>query len=325
MDPASQVRLALGAPWLEPLIAQLRMAHAAGRVASAQLIHDEAGAGGEAFAMLTAKLLLCEHAPDPCGACRSCRAFDNAQHPDFLLLGPTDESKYIRVEQIRDLSEQLALTSHGGRGTVALLAAADSMNAHAANALLKTLEEPRRGVTLLLVAASPSRLPATIRSRCQRLKIPAPNREECIQWLQREAGPGPWAAVLDVLGSAPFSALGADAAGVARLKSETDRSLEDGASGRLDVPGTAERWGRGESLDLRLACVAAWLVGRIERAARTRGADAVRAGAPGLNLTQSLRLLDGVYELQRLRASSVNRALALEQLLWQLPRASGVS
>ncbi len=91
-------------------------------------------------------------------------------------MGPLEDSRQIRVEQIRELSEQLALTAHGGGATVALIAPADAMNANAANALLKTLEEPRAGVTLLLVASVPSRLPATILSRCQSLRHAAAHR-----------------------------------------------------------------------------------------------------------------------------------------------------
>ena len=241
-------RSALEAPWLAPQIEQLRRARAASRYPTGLLIHDERGAGGEALARFAAQLALCREPDAPCGRCRDCRLFGAAQHPDFIELHPIEDSKYIRVEQVRELSEQLVLTSHGGGATVALISPADSMNANAANALLKSLEEPRAGVTLILVSATPSRLPATILSRCLRLRVATPARAASVSWLERVKGPGPWATVLDVLGDAPFEALEADPAELSRLKAETDRSLSDALAGRMDIPGTAERWARAESV-----------------------------------------------------------------------------
>jgi DNA polymerase-3 subunit delta' len=254
--------------------------------------------------------------------------FCAAQHPDFFAVHPIEDSKLIRVEQIRALSEQLVLTAHAGGATVALISPADSMNANAANALLKSLEEPRAAVTLILVTATPSRLPATILSRCLRLRIATPSRAASVAWLERQRGAGPWATVLEVLGDAPFEALQADPAELARLKAETDRSLSDALAGRMDIPGTAERWGRGESLAMRLACLETWITARIDEAVgAARQSSELRSSAhlpesgSDMNIAGLLRLLEGLYELRRLRLTSINRSLALEQLLWQLPRA----
>jgi len=208
---------ALDAPWLAPQIEQLRRARCANRYPTGLLIHDERGAGGEALARFAAQLALCRQPDAPCGRCRDCRMFGAAQHPDFIEVHPIEDSKMIRVEQVRELSEQLVLTSHGGGATVALISPADSMNANAANALLKSLEEPRAAVTLILVSAAPSRLPATILSRCLRLRVVTPARAASVAWLERHKGPGPWSTVLDVLGDAPFEALEADPAELARL------------------------------------------------------------------------------------------------------------
>lgn len=324
IDPA----MVLDAPWLEAPIAQLRRARNAGRFPPAVLIHEQRGAGGLAVAQFAARLALCREAAAPCGHCRDCRLVGVNQHPDFVTVEPLPDSKFIRVEQIRELCEQLALTAHGGHATVALIAPADSMNANAANALLKTLEEPRAGVTLLLVSALPSRLPATIVSRCQRLRLGAPSHAAAIAWLERRRGRGPWAAVLDVLGEAPFDALAVDPAEVAQLKSETDRALADALAGRLDIGRAAEAWARADSFDTRLSCLENWLTARIDSGMRApRQPRELRSGAhlsaagSDLNVARLLRVLDGVYELRRLRLSSINRPLALEQLLWELARA----
>jgi DNA polymerase-3 subunit delta' len=319
---------ALDAPWLAPQIEQLRRARAANRYPTALLIHDERGAGGEALARFAAQLALCRESAAPCGRCRDCRMFLASQHPDFIEVRPIEDSKQIRVEQVRELSEQLVLTAHGGGATVALISPAESMNANAANALLKSLEEPRAAVTLILVSAIPSRLPATILSRCLRLRIATPARAASVAWLERHKGSGPWSTVLDVLGDAPYEALEADPAELARLKAETDRSLSDALAGRMEIAQTAERWARGESLLWRLACLETWITARIDGAVRTprqsselRSSAHLPESASDMNIAVLLRVLDGSYELRRLRLTSINRSLALEQLLWQLSGA----
>ena len=312
------------APWLDPLAEQLRRARAAGRFPPALLIHDERGAGGAALAYLAVQLALCRTPQAPCGQCRDCRLLAVGQHPDFMRVSP-EESRQIRVEQIRELCEQLALTAHGGHASVALIDPADAMNANAANALLKTLEEPRTGVSLILVSQLPSRLPATVVSRCQRLRVSTPSRAVSIAWLEQRGGKGPWEAVLDVLGEAPFEALAADVHEVARLKRDTEGAVIDLLAGRVEVGRLAEAWGRAEAFELRLACLETWLTSRIEGQLRRpyqprelrNGAHLSQAGSD-LNMARLLRVLDGLYELRRLRLSSINRPLALEQLLWAL-------
>jgi DNA polymerase-3 subunit delta' len=314
-------------PWLAPQLEQLQRARRSGRFPSALLIHDQRGAGGEWLARYAAQLGLCRAPTAPCGQCRDCRQFLCGQHPDFVMLTPLEDSKYIRIEQVRELAEQLVLSSHAGGATLALISPADALNPNAANALLKTLEEPRPGVTLLLVASTPSRLPATILSRCQRLRIRPPARAESVAWLERNQGPGPWGAVLDVLGEAPFEALERDAVQLERLAAETFQSLCAVAAGRLEVTGLAQRWARAESFELRLACLETWLTACIDEVAgaprqspEMRSSAHLPASVSDMNMTGLLGLLEGAYELRRLRLTSINRSLALEQLLGQLAR-----
>lgn len=316
------------APWLAAAAQQLRAARAAGRFPGALLIHERRGAGGEALAMLAAALALCRAQLAPCGQCRDCRWLAGGQHPDFIRVAPAADSRVIRVEQIRELSEQLALTAHGAGASVALVAPADAMNANAANALLKTLEEPRAGASLILLTSLPSALPATVVSRCQQLRLPAPSRAAAIAWLTERRGPGPWDAVLDVLGNAPFEALEVDAREIAQLHAETLEALRHLSASKLDVTRTAESWARASSFEWRLGCLENWLTSRIEEGMLTRpGPRELRSGAHSpraaseLNMAKSLRVLDGLYELRRLRLSSINRPLALEWLLRELADA----
>jgi DNA polymerase-3 subunit delta' len=318
-------------PWLSSQMEQLRRSRLAGRFPTGLLIADRRGAGGLWLAHYAAQVALCSGESPPCGKCRECRQFLSSQHPDFTTVGPIEESKYIRVEQIRDLTSELSLTAHGGGAGVALLYPADTMNANAANALLKTLEEPRAGLTLILVTEAPARLPATVLSRCQKLRIGAPSRAASIEWLNRTRGEGPWAAVLDVIGEAPFEAALLDPAEVARVAAETFRTLNEMVSARQEassLAGIAERWAKVEQFELRLTCIETWITACIDRAAGSPDAlTELRSGAhlpessSDMNTAALLRLLDAAYELRRLRLTSINRGLALEQMLWQLTRS----
>ena len=320
MDPA-EVRLA-ELPWLRAETAALRAAHRAGRLSHAVLIHAPQGAGGDWLAAWIARLALCANSgAAPCGACTSCRRALELQHPDLLVVSPEEDSQQIRIEQIRAASRDLAFTSHQGRAKVAIVTPADAMNHFAANALLKTLEEPPPATFLVLVAAQPSRLPATVRSRCQQVRIPAPPRATSVAWLEATVGKGEWDAVLETLGEAPVRAAGVDAERLAEVRAEVHRALDDAVAGRLDPASTAERWSRSE-LALRLSCFERWLTDRAHRSlAPGDESREVRPGAhlPGaaslLNIRALFGLVDGVRELRSLLDTPLNKSLALEALL----------
>jgi DNA polymerase-3 subunit delta' len=314
-------------PWLEPQIERLRGAWVRQRMPHSLLIHESPGSGGEWLGQWAARLVLCEHREEaPCGACVSCRRVAQGAHPDLALVRPTEGSTQIRIEQVRELSAELALTAHQGGFKVGLLAPADTMNRFAANALLKTLEEPPPATLLVLVATQPSRLPATLRSRCQQVRVPAPSRAASIGWLSATRGPGDWAAVLEVLGEAPLLAQAADPEALAALAAEVRGGLEEALAGRGDPGATAERWGRAEA-PLRLACIERWLTDRIRAALGAgSGIAEVRAGAhpavprERVDLRGLFALLDAVRELKSSFEAPINRGLAFESLLRGLSR-----
>ncbi|HUN25373.1 MAG TPA: DNA polymerase III subunit [Steroidobacteraceae bacterium] len=309
--------------WLSEPMRLLAAAHAAGRMPHALLLHAAAGRGGEWLAIWTAELVLCKARtqPRPCGSCPGCLRAREMRHPDLLAVGLPEESQQIRIDEVRALGAELQLTSHEGGYKVAIIAPADALNRFAANALLKTLEEPPARTLLVLVAAQPSRLPATLRSRCQRIAVPSPSRAQALAWLEGSRGPGPWSAVLDLIGEAPFAAAELDPAAVARLCEETRRLLEEMRSGTADPVTTAERWARSE-LALRLACVENWLTERIRRGLGA-ATDATELGASAhsrspdsvMNTRRLFASLEGARELKAALATPINRALALESVL----------
>src|SRR5262249_54239067 len=242
-------------PWLAKETATLRAAYEADRMPHALLIHEAPGAGGDWLASWIARLVL---------------RTDRNLHPDWISVRPTDESRQIRIEQVRELALELALTAHQGGYKVGVLSPADLLNRFAANALLKTLEEPPRRTVLILVATQPSRLPPTILSRCQRIRVPAPSRAAALAWLQSTGAEGDWGAVLDILGEAPMLAAAANPAAVVQIGAEVRRDLEQTHAGSADPLALAERWSRTE-LPLRLRCFENWLTERIRGHSATPG------------------------------------------------------
>jgi DNA polymerase-3 subunit delta' len=298
-------------PWLDQEMASLRAAFEAERMPHALLIHEAPGAGGEWLAKWIARLLL---------------KTDRDQHPDWISVHPIDTSRQIRIEQVRELAQELALTSHQGGYKVGVISPADVLNRFAANALLKTLEEPSGRTVLILVVTQPSRLPPTILSRCQRIRIAAPERAEAVAWLEATRGQGEWQAVLDIVGEAPLLAAESDAQAVVQIGAEVRRGLEEAAAGTGDPVATAERWARAE-LPLRLRCFENWLTERIRRQSESP-AFLTEVGAVTylqrpqtvLNIRQQFELLDGVRDLTSALDTPINRGLALETLLRQVKR-----
>lgn len=315
-------------PWLAPQITTLVAAERSGRLPHALLIHEAPGAGGDWLAAWAAQLALCQN-PEraPCGTCRGCVRAATLQHPDLTLVRPLEDSRQVRIEQVRELSAELALTSHGGGYKVGLITPADALNRFAANALLKTLEEPPPRTLLVLVATQPSRLPPTVVSRCQRLRLRAPTREEGVAWLIAARGAADWGAALDAVGEAPMLVVDADPAALAALGADTRSTLEALAAGSTDPVAAAERWARAD-LPLRLVCFENWLTERIRRSAREGAFLAEMRVAPYLsgpgaflNIRGLFGLINGVQDLRAALDVALNRGVALEALFRRLAPA----
>ncbi|MCP5155159.1 MAG: DNA polymerase III subunit delta' [Ectothiorhodospiraceae bacterium] len=200
-------------PWQARQWDRLRAALAADRLAHALLLRGPRGVGKGVFARRLARLLLCEARPrenEACGRCRACALTAAGTHPDWLTVSPEPDRATIGIAQIRDLIEQLGLTAHHGGYKVVLVDPAQACTREAANTLLKTLEEPPGAVVFLLVAHQAALLPATVRSRCQSVTFPVPDRAEALTWLARavpDVEPAAAEAALDLAGGAPLDAV----------------------------------------------------------------------------------------------------------------------
>lgn len=305
MAPGDELRL----PWHDEAWARLAGALADDRLPQGLLIRGMPGLGGLQLALRLAAAALCE-APstggDACGRCRGCRWVAAGSHPDLVRVEPDKPEAPIRVDAVRELGETLALASHAGGRRVAVLAPADALNAAAANALLKTLEEPPAGTVLVLVTARAGRLPATVRSRCQVLALRPVFDRTTEAWLAERLPDGARAAEwLAAAGGAPLAALelaGSQRAELLGALYQGLAALGRGAEGPATVAArwleAAEEWTL-PGLRLLLA----------ELARRAAGADsrwpAWIADEVGLgrarHLTQLVQLHDHVTELMRFR------------------------
>lgn len=169
-------------PWQATLWQQL-----AGRTqhAHAYLLHGPAGIGKRALAERLMARLLCQNPAglDACGQCKSCHLLAAGTHPDNFILEPEEADKAIKVDQVRTLVSFVVQTAQLAGRKVVLVEPAESMNLSAANALLKSLEEPSGDTVLLLISHQPSRLLPTVKSRCVQQACPLPSEAMSLAWL----------------------------------------------------------------------------------------------------------------------------------------------
>jgi len=208
-------------PWHADLLK--RLLEGRERLAHAVLLHGPEGIGKLAFAEALGQALLCERAVardgGACGACPGCTWFAQGGHPDFRRLEPAESEEpdeagegrekksatQIDVKQVRALEDFINLTSHRGGARVVVIHPAEALNPNAANALLKSLEEPPPQTYFLLVAHRWHYLLPTIRSRCRLVPLPLPETGAALAWLEGQGIAAPDLALAHA-GGAPLSA-----------------------------------------------------------------------------------------------------------------------
>jgi len=312
-------------PWLEAPLAALGERLASDRLPHALLVTGQPGVGKLAFARALARLLLCEARTarhTHCGRCAGCALCEAGTHPDFSLVSPEEDSSTLKIDQIRALGETLALSSHRAGWKVAVLAPAEAMNANAANSLLKTLEEPSDNTVVLLVCTVPARLPATIRSRCQQVRLAVPAPALARAWLAGQLGDVDAGVYLQLAGGAPLEALRLAEGQVIEARRARFEALLGVLDGNTDPLALAAEWGRDETLQ-PVHWLREWLMDLL-RIRMTGQTDCVRsvdlrellAGAATRLDTRSLfRQLEHINRTLRITDGVLNRQLVAEDIL----------
>lgn len=135
------------------------------------------GSGKRHLAIDVVKNVLCKHSP-ACNSCEDCIRIDKNSHPDLLLIEPQEDDREIKIESIRNLSKSLSFSSAEGGKRVVLIDEAHRMNKNSANALLKTLEEPPKDTSFILLSSNFQRMLPTIISRCEIVRFAPMSREK---------------------------------------------------------------------------------------------------------------------------------------------------
>lgn len=240
-------------PWQQAPLERALAAWRVGRLGHAQLLCGPEGIGKSALAEALAARLLCEADPlqPACGRCRSCQLRRAGTHPDLQRLSfeevPKSSPPRLRtelvVEQVRAAGAAMQMTAQRGGAQVLVIDPADALNSAAANALLKTLEEPAERRYLLLLSSRPQRLPATIRSRCQRIELALPAPAQALDWLRsqgHEAGAA--SAALTLAGGHPGLADAWLREGALALREATLRDWAAVGRGQRAALAVAQSW-----------------------------------------------------------------------------------
>ncbi|CCU72077.1 hypothetical protein TOL_1653 [Thalassolituus oleivorans MIL-1] len=171
-------------PWQQSVWADLIKRHRHSGLPHALMLTGPKGIGKHDLALHIARWLLCQNpSDDACGHCHSCQLWAAGSHPDFQIGQPEEGSRQIRIDTVRHINDFISQTPQISRCQVVIIRPVEVMNTNAANALLKTLEEPPGESFLLLETERFGSVLPTIRSRCQRLSLAAPKAELALQWL----------------------------------------------------------------------------------------------------------------------------------------------
>ncbi|MEM1402332.1 MAG: DNA polymerase III subunit delta' [Pseudomonadota bacterium] len=175
-------------PWQQDAWMSLTGLIEEGRLPHGLLLEGQQGTGRTDFAGALTAVLLCAQPGEgiACGECRSCELLRGGAHSDFRRVAPAEAGKAIGIDAIRAAITFATGTASLGSRKVLLVAPAESMTVAAHNAFLKCLEEPAPGTHIILVVSRGHPIPATIRSRCQRWRLPTPDGDAALAWLQSQ-------------------------------------------------------------------------------------------------------------------------------------------
>lgn len=327
---------AMPLPWQQSAWSQIEQAWKAGRMPHAMLLHGVEGLGKFELAKWLAKALLCEvnsgsisaSVLKPCNQCAGCKLFAAGSHPDFVLITPEEDKQQISVEQIRVAAEKLSMTSARQGFRVAIIEPAHQLTVAAANALLKTLEEPGQTTLIVLVTSQRGAMLPTIRSRCQQLGIVAPPVNVAQNWLQQNTGKAVSSDLLGFAKHAPLQVLACLQGSFESLQREMNPALTT-LNLATDVTQLAQAWAD-ERINERLNWLDYWLTRRIRHEILGND-DPVTSNVSGtslqsatqvLNISALFHALDKLREIKaRLRRTALQKELAMESVLLVVQRA----
>ena len=253
-------------PWHSAQWKNLTRAYKNQQLPHALLLHGAKGIGKRRFMQRLAQALVCtspstEHDHlSPCGQCQSCKQHaDGGSHADILRIRMEEGDREIKIEKARAVISFSTLSSHYGGRKLVLIETAERLNKSAANALLKTLEEPPPSTMIILSAEQPSKLIATIRSRCQQIRFGLPDTKTAVAWLI-EQGIESAELQLSEAGGAPLKAVEMAGENISAWRQDRDKELKHFILDKRSASRLAQHWLQFNQTDLH-----AWLYDRCKR------------------------------------------------------------
>ena len=269
----------------------------------------------------------------PCGVCESCHLISVGTHPDVRLVNVdkgegAERFEQIKVDDIRKVSQFMSLSCQYGRYKTVCINQADRMNINAANALLKTLEEPPSGSVLFLVSDRADCLPATVKSRCQIWNFAVPDSELALQWLQEKADNPSWQSLLAASGGRPLLAWELHNSGLGDMRTAFFDHMSKFVKGQESVTEVSRRF-QNESTEKVVSWLQSWcgdlIRYRFNKSSNTfENMDMIkclRDIAGQMDLQAMLDCMERLAEARRIARAPLNRRLLIEDMLIQCRRA----
>ena len=336
-------------PWMQDQWQQLLQQYKLNRLPHALLLSGPEGIGKFEFATQLVETLLCDknnpshfessnewQISSACGKCNGCQLLAAGTHPDSYTIQPEATGKQIQIASIREINQFVSLTSQFAPLQIVVISPAEAMNRSSANALLKTLEEPRPGKLIILISSQPSRLLPTVKSRCQQLSFSLPENNEALVWLAEQDTPKAdkptQQRLLTLAGGAPLLALKYIEQGQLEVYQQLLQSFEKLGKKQADPVAEAKRW-EAAGLAHSVKWLYLWVSSVIHLKSTASVVDTTVVDAnlvenkalwrePSLDFlidrTSSEHLyayLDQIIEVARVVNTSVNVQLTLENLL----------
>jgi len=301
-------------PWLKNLQTTWLKLHKNMKIPHAIMIIGPTGVGKRIFANWLSRRYLC----DSEFTFQLSYPIDYKYHPDQHWIRIPEDKKKIGIDQIRNLINNLYLTSHGGVGKVAIIDATNKMTQNACNSLLKTLEEPPEDTLLILIADRVRNIPSTIFSRCQKIMIPLPQKKLALEWLNQVKSTTQWPDVLEMISMGPIEAIDQiDNLELSVSMKNDFLGLMRGTNLPIEI---AERWAKYE-----FSFVKNWISQMIHQFIKISFSDdaivsdvkAKEIISLGIKKKHLFHYLDAINSVRAQEQGSLNIQLALENLFIQ--------
>jgi DNA polymerase-3 subunit delta' len=313
-------------PWLQAYWHQLSRYQQQDRLPNAMMLVGDKALGLSAFATAFAQRTICLSVTAngaACGVCDSCLLFNAGNYPDFFHIAPEEGQSTIKIGAIRELIESLALSNQYAKPRIVIIDPADAMLHQAANSLLKTLEEPSENTCLVLIAEKPSKVSATIRSRCQLITVKDIDLSQATSWLEAE-GCDQAEQYLNLANHLPLLAYDLWKKQALAARVEIFNDFKAMLNGRLDPLLFAEKCFALKELPV-LKWIMSWLTDATKVAFEPNNMclmnpdlkDGLKVLIEKLHLNNTHGLLDKLAMLISLESSQLNQQLLLEDFAIQ--------